>query len=55
MARKHYLNVSIPEDLAKTIDETIKKSKLGYDSRAGFVIEAIRSKLKEVILIEKKK
>ena len=45
MARKRYLNVSIPEDLAKEIDKIIKKSKLGYDSRAGFIMEAVREKI----------
>lgn len=45
MPRKHYLNVSIPEDLAKEIDEIVKKSKLNYESRAGVVIEAVREKI----------
>jgi len=45
MTRAHYLNVSIPEPLAKEIDSIVKKSKMGYESRAGFVIEAIREKI----------
>jgi metal-responsive CopG/Arc/MetJ family transcriptional regulator len=45
MTRKHYLNVSIPEELAKEVDLIVKNSKLDYDSRAGFVIEAIREKI----------
>jgi len=45
MARKRYLHVSIPEELAKEVDEITKKSKLGYDSRAGFIIESIREKI----------
>ena len=40
--RAHYVNVSIPEELAKKIDEYIEKSKLGYRSRAELVIEAVR-------------
>lgn len=40
--RARYVNVSIPEDLAKKIDEYIKNSKLGYRSRAEVVIEALR-------------
>lgn len=40
--RAKYVNVSIPEELAKKIDEYIKKSKLGYRSRAELVGEAIR-------------
>ncbi len=45
--RKKYTNVAIPEELAKTIDEKIKKESLGYRSRAEFVIEAIRNKLRK--------
>lgn len=47
MMRKKYTNVAIPEELAKTIDKFIKKNKLGFRSRAEFVIEAIRNKLKK--------
>lgn len=45
MVRKRYLNVSIPEDLAKEVDGIVKKSKMGYDSRAGFIIGAVREKI----------
>ena len=44
--RKKYTNVAIPEELAKEIDKLISKSKLGYTSRAQFVMEAIRQKNK---------
>lgn len=40
--RARYVNVSIPEELAKKIDEFISKSKLGYRSRAEVVVEAVR-------------
>jgi len=40
--RAKYVNVSIHEDLANKIDEYIKKSKLGFRSRAEVVSEAIR-------------
>ena len=40
--RAKYINISIHEDLAKKIDEYIKKSKLGYRSRAEVVSEALR-------------
>ena len=40
--RSRYVNVSIPEELAKKIDEYISKSKLGYRSRAEVVTEAVR-------------
>lgn len=45
--RKKYTNVAIPEDLASEIDKVIDKSKLGYTSRAQFVMEAIRQKIKD--------
>ena len=45
--RKKYTNVAIPEDLALEIDSFIKKTKLSFRSRAEFVIEAIRNKLKK--------
>lgn len=40
--RAKYVNVSIPEELAKEIDKFIEKSKYGYRSRAEVVIEAVR-------------
>lgn len=45
--RKTYTNVAIPDELAGEIDKVIAKSKLAYTSRAQFVIEAIRQKIKE--------
>ncbi len=45
--RAKYTNVAIPEELAKEIDDYTKKSKMGFRSRAEFVIEAIRAKLKK--------
>jgi len=43
--RKKYTNVGIPNDLAKQIDLLISLLKMGYRSRAEFVIEAIRQKI----------
>jgi len=40
--RARYVNISIPEELAKRVDEFIKKSKMGYRSRAEVVSEALR-------------
>jgi len=45
--RARYVNISIHEDLAKKIDEYIKKSKLGFRSRAEVVSEAVRRLLSE--------
>jgi len=43
--RKKYTNIAVPEDLAKSIDDFIKRNNLGFRSRAEFAIEAIRNKL----------
>lgn len=43
--RAKYTNVAIPETLAKEIDNIVKTSKLGYMSRAQFVLEAIHTKM----------
>jgi len=40
--RAKYVNISIHEDLAKEIDEYIKKAKRGYRSRAEVVSDAVR-------------
>lgn len=40
--RARYVNVSVPEELANEIDEFMKKSKMGYRSRAEVVTEAVR-------------
>ncbi len=45
MARKLYVNVSIPNELIKEIDKVWKSSKKGYRSRAEFVLTAIREKV----------
>jgi len=47
MARKLYVNVSFPLELIKEIDKVWKKSKQGYRSRAEFVFQAVREKLRE--------
>jgi len=43
--RVKYVNISITEELAKLVDEHIKKTKEGYRSRAEFMSEAIRLRL----------
>jgi len=45
--RARYVNISVHEELAKKIDEYIKKSKLGYRSRAEVVSEALRRLFKK--------
>ena len=45
MTRKIYVNVGLPKELIKLIDETVKSSKKGFRSRAEFVIEGVREKI----------
>jgi len=42
---KRYSNVKVPEELMKEIDKLIKQKKLGYRSRAEFVVEACRQSI----------
>lgn len=42
---KQYVNVKIPQELVEEIERLIKKKKLGYRSRAEFVIEACRERI----------
>ncbi len=39
------MNVKIPQELVEEIERLIKKKKLGYRSRAEFVIEACRERI----------
>jgi metal-responsive CopG/Arc/MetJ family transcriptional regulator len=48
MPRKGWVNVAIPEDLAKIIDEVIEVKKYGYRSRQDFVIDAVRRRLEHL-------
>jgi metal-responsive CopG/Arc/MetJ family transcriptional regulator len=41
--RAKYVNVSIPEELAKKVDRYMKDSRSGYRSRAEVVAEALRT------------
>lgn len=46
--RNGYARVSIPIELIKYIDMIIKSKKYGYRSRAEFICEAIRIRLREL-------
>ncbi len=50
---ERYVNIKVPEALAKDIDKLVQKKTLGYRSRAEFVIEAIREKLASIKRYEK--
>jgi metal-responsive CopG/Arc/MetJ family transcriptional regulator len=45
MTRKKYINVGLPEELIKFIDEVKESSRKAYKSRAEFVAEACREKI----------
>jgi len=53
--RQRYVNISITEDLGKKIDEFIKKSKIGYRSRAELISEAIRLRIGLIESVKEKK
>ncbi len=46
--RASWVNLSIPKQLADVIDEAVKSGKLGYRSRADFVIDAVRIRLRDL-------
>ena len=48
MVEKKYSQVSLPKVITDQVDKEIKLSKNGYRSRAEFVIEAVREKLRKL-------
>ena len=52
--RKKYVNVSLPEDLVKKIDNIVDKGGLGYKSRSEILKEAIRDILIKLKKFDKK-
>lgn len=48
MARKGWVTVAIPEELAKVIDEVVQNKVFGYKSRQEFVIDAVRRRLEQL-------
>jgi len=43
-----YVTIKIPKELADLIDKVIESKRFGYRSRAEFINEAIRQKLREL-------
>jgi len=43
-----YINIPLPEELAKQIEKVILKSSLGYKTKTEFIKEAVREKLIEL-------
>ena len=42
---RRYINIKVPEELIEEVERVIKDKKLGYRSRAEFVIEACRERI----------
>ena len=49
-----YVNVSLPEELARYIEDVIKSGKYGYRTRSEFVVDAVRRRLEELGFYPKK-
>ncbi|MBU0930076.1 MAG: ribbon-helix-helix domain-containing protein [Nanoarchaeota archaeon] len=45
---KRYVNIALPEDLARQIDRIIKEAEMGYKTKGEFVKDAVRSLLKDM-------
>ena len=50
MVESKYSQVSLPRALIEQVDREISKSQNGYRSRAEFVVEALREKLKREVM-----
>ncbi len=37
--------ISLPEELLRAVDEVIRNSKLGYNNRYEFIVEAVRDRV----------
>lgn len=48
MPEKGWMNVGIPDEICKLIDEVVKSKKWGFRSRSDFVVESIKMRLKEL-------
>lgn len=45
---KRYVNIKVPEELTNEVDKILADRKLGYRSRAEFIIEATRLRVMEI-------
>ena len=46
--RQEWITTKIPKDIADEIEVLIKNKKLGYNSKTGFISDAIREKIDEL-------
>ena len=45
---KRYVNVKVPEELADEVDKVLADRKMGYRTRAEFIVEATRQRLMDL-------
>jgi metal-responsive CopG/Arc/MetJ family transcriptional regulator len=45
---KRYVNVKVPPELANEVDKILADRRLGYRSRAEFIVEATRQRLMDI-------
>lgn len=47
-SRDQWTYVNVPNELAERIDQLVNGQKFGYRSRSDFIIDAVRTRLKEL-------
>ena len=45
--RDDWITIALPKEIVERIDKVIESRKFGFRSRADFVLEAVKMKLKE--------
>ena len=48
-----YVNIPLPEELAKQIEKIIQEANMGYKTKTEFIKEAVREKLIEFSKLQK--
>lgn len=48
-----YINIPLPEELAKQIEKIIQEANIGYKTKTEFIKEAMREKLIELAKLQK--
>ena len=46
--RNGWVNISLPEEIVKIIDQVVIDKKYGFRSRSGLVLEAVKNQLREL-------
>jgi len=48
MPRNGWVNISLPEEIVKIIDQVVIDKKYGFRSRSNLVLEAVKNQLREL-------